>query len=178
MVDQANTLLKEDHRKNEPPLDKINKMTCAPSEDSDRPGHLPSLLRVFHVRMKKKLALKYLLSASEDSDQNGRMPRLIRIFAGHTSHFVCCFCRAAAQIVFRCVSYIINAYIIIICVVLNFWRTVYYPGSKQQRSRCAGWSAPLLFAYGINSFSHDVAPTFMRSSHSDQPYKNIGWLCS
>ena len=23
--------------------------------------------------------------------------------------------------------------------------------------RCAGWSAPLLFAYGINRFSHDVA---------------------
>ena len=23
--------------------------------------------------------------------------------------------------------------------------------------KCAGWSAPLLFAYGINRFSHDVA---------------------
>ena len=22
---------------------------------------------------------------------------------------------------------------------------------------CAGWSAPLLFAYGINRFSHDLA---------------------
>ena len=27
-----------------------NKMTCAPSEDSDQPGHLPSLIRVFAVR--------------------------------------------------------------------------------------------------------------------------------
>ena len=37
----------------EPPHDKTNKMTCAPSEDSDQPGHSPSLIRVFAVRMKK-----------------------------------------------------------------------------------------------------------------------------
>ena len=29
---------------NEPPHGKTNKMICAPSEDSDQPGHLPSLL--------------------------------------------------------------------------------------------------------------------------------------
>ena len=34
----------------EPPHDKTNKMTCAPSEDSDQPGHPPSLIRVFAVR--------------------------------------------------------------------------------------------------------------------------------
>ena len=28
----------------EPPCDKTNKMACAPSEDSDQPGHLPSLI--------------------------------------------------------------------------------------------------------------------------------------
>ena len=37
----------------EPPHDKTNKMACTPSEDSDQPGHLPSLIRVFAVRMKK-----------------------------------------------------------------------------------------------------------------------------
>ena len=31
----------------EPLHDKTNKMTCAPSEDSDQPGHLPSLIRAF-----------------------------------------------------------------------------------------------------------------------------------
>ena len=31
------------------PHDKTNKMACAPSEDSDQPGHLPSLIRVFAV---------------------------------------------------------------------------------------------------------------------------------
>ena len=35
------------YKQNEPPHDKTNKMTCAPSEDSDQPGHPPSLIRVF-----------------------------------------------------------------------------------------------------------------------------------
>ena len=34
----------------EPAHDKIYKMACAPSEDSDQPGHPPSLIRVFAVR--------------------------------------------------------------------------------------------------------------------------------
>ena len=36
---------------------------CAPSEDSDQPGHPPSLIRVFAVRMKKAWILSYQLSA-------------------------------------------------------------------------------------------------------------------
>ena len=35
----------------EPHRDKINKMVCVPSEDSDQPGHPPSLVRVFTVRL-------------------------------------------------------------------------------------------------------------------------------
>ena len=42
-----------------PSHDKTNKMTCAPSEDSDP----PSLTRVFAVRMKKASVLSYPLSA-------------------------------------------------------------------------------------------------------------------
>ena len=34
----------------EPPHDKTYKMDCAPSEDSDQPGHPPSLIGVFAVR--------------------------------------------------------------------------------------------------------------------------------
>ena len=34
----------------QPPLDQTNKMTYAPSEDSDQHGHPPSLIRVFAVR--------------------------------------------------------------------------------------------------------------------------------
>ena len=37
--------------RNEPPHDKTNKMAYLPSEDSDQPGHSPSLIRVFTVRL-------------------------------------------------------------------------------------------------------------------------------
>ena len=37
--------------------------TCAPSKDSDQPGHPPSLISVFAVRMKKPWVLTYPLSA-------------------------------------------------------------------------------------------------------------------
>ena len=47
------------------PHDKTNKMACAPSKDSDQPGHPPSLIRVFAVRMKKAWVLSYPLSAQE-----------------------------------------------------------------------------------------------------------------
>ena len=36
---------------------------CAPSEDSDQPGHPPSLIRVFAARMKKAWVLSYPLSS-------------------------------------------------------------------------------------------------------------------
>ena len=65
---------------------------CAPSEDSDQPGHPPSLIRVLAVRMKKPLVLSYPLSAQ-------RMPRLIWVFLG--SHSFCWFCHEAAQFRFR-----------------------------------------------------------------------------
>ena len=50
---------------NEPPHDKTNKMACAPSEDSDQPGHPPSLIRVFAVSMKKAWVLSYPLSMQQ-----------------------------------------------------------------------------------------------------------------
>ena len=50
---------------NEPAHNKINKMTCAPTDDSDQPGHQPSLIRVFTVRMKKACLLSYSLSAQQ-----------------------------------------------------------------------------------------------------------------
>ena len=39
--------------------DKIYQMTCAPSKVSDLPGHLPSLIRVFAVCLKKVEVLGY-----------------------------------------------------------------------------------------------------------------------
>ena len=46
-----------------PHRDKTNKMVCAPSEDSDQPGHPHSLIRVFAVRLKTAWVLSYPLSA-------------------------------------------------------------------------------------------------------------------
>ena len=48
---------------NEPEGSGELKMACAPSQDSDQPGHLPSLIRVFAVRMKKHWVLSYPLSS-------------------------------------------------------------------------------------------------------------------
>ena len=48
---------------NEPPHD--NKMTCAPSKDSDQPEQLPSLIRVFAVCMKKSWVLSYPLRSQQ-----------------------------------------------------------------------------------------------------------------
>ena len=39
--------------------DKTNKMACAPSEDSDQPGHPHSLIGVFVVRLIKVWTLSY-----------------------------------------------------------------------------------------------------------------------
>ena len=53
----------EDILKYEQAHDNSYKMACAPSEDSDQPGHPPSLIRVFAVRIKKALVLSYPMSA-------------------------------------------------------------------------------------------------------------------
>ena len=56
---------------------------CAPGEDSDQPGHPPSLIKVFAVRMKKAWVLSYPLSAQQRLIRLGGRPgwseRLIRL---------------------------------------------------------------------------------------------------
>ena len=61
----------------EPPHDKANKMACAPSENSDQPGHPPSLIRAFTVRSISSLGPHVSSCGREDSDQTMQMPRLI-----------------------------------------------------------------------------------------------------
>ena len=83
--------------KNEQPHDKTNKMACAPSKDSDQPGHPPSLIRVFAVRMKKAGVLSYLLSTQQRlwSDWADAQADLSLRWA-HIPF--CWFCHEAAQI--------------------------------------------------------------------------------
>ena len=58
---------------NELPHNKTKNMICVPSEDSNQPRHLPSLIRFFAVRMEKAWVLSYPLSHSEGSDQTGQI---------------------------------------------------------------------------------------------------------
>ena len=72
-------------------------MAYAPSEDSDQPGHMPSLFRVFAVHMKKAWVLCYPLSAQQ---------RLLSDWADaqadlslHWAHMpFCWFCHEACHI--------------------------------------------------------------------------------
>ena len=70
----------------EPPRDKTNKMACAPSEDSDQPGHPP---RVFAVHMKKARVLSYPLSAQQLIRLGGWLGWSESSLGGRTYHFVC-----------------------------------------------------------------------------------------
>ena len=70
--------------------------TCAPSKDSDQPGHPPSLIRVFAVHMKNAWIHSYPLSAQQrlwsdwvDAEADLSLRWLQRSF--------CWFCDAAAQ---------------------------------------------------------------------------------
>ena len=73
------------------------KSDCAPREDSDKPGHPPSLIRVFAVRMKKAWVLSYPLSAQ------WRLLIRLRGCSGRSesslgTQSLCWFCHEAAQI--------------------------------------------------------------------------------
>ena len=70
----------------EPRHDKTNKNECAPSEDSDQPGHPPSLIRVFAVRMKKTWVLSYPLSGCPGWSESSL-----------GAHSLSWFCHAVAQ---------------------------------------------------------------------------------
>ena len=63
---------------------------CAPSEDSDQPGH-PSSLSTW----RKLGSWATHWAHSEDSDQTGRMPRLIWVFAGRTLILLILSCRGS-----------------------------------------------------------------------------------
>ena len=84
-------MLELDHFKFEPPHDKTNKKACAASEDSDQPGHPPSLIRVFAVRMKKAWVFSYPLSTQQrlSSDwEDAQADLSLRWVQGHFVDFV------------------------------------------------------------------------------------------
>ena len=86
------------------PHDKTHKMICAPSEDSDQSGNLPSLIRVLRsgsasAQSDQSLCCvianqweakdqRFFHAYGKGSDQTGCMPRVIWVFAGLTGNFV------------------------------------------------------------------------------------------
>ena len=80
----------------EPRHDKTHKTMCAPSEDSDQPGHPPSLIRVSAARLKQNWVLSYLLSAQRRlwSDWADVQADLSRRWAQKS---FCWFCHDVAQ---------------------------------------------------------------------------------
>ena len=75
---------------------------CAPIEDSDQPGHLPSLIRVFGSSLCAQWVAKdpsFLHADSEYSDQTGRIPRLIWVFAGRTHTLLVLSCHGLISVI-------------------------------------------------------------------------------
>ena len=68
-----------------------------PSEDSDQPGHPPSLIWVFAVRMKKAWVLSYPLSIQRRLTRLGGCPGWSESSLG--AHSFCWFCHVVAQFV-------------------------------------------------------------------------------
>ena len=69
---------------------------CAPSEDSVQPGHPPSLIRVFAVRMKKAWVLNYPMSAAKTLIRLGGCPGWSE--SSLVAQSFCWFCHEAAHL--------------------------------------------------------------------------------
>ena len=70
-------------------------MACAPSEVSDQPGHPPSLIKDFAIRMKKAWVLSYPLSTQRRLIRLGGCPDRSESSRGARSF--CWFCHEAAH---------------------------------------------------------------------------------
>ena len=156
---------------------------CAPNEDLDQPGHPPNLIRVFAVCMKKAWVLSYPLGAQRRhrSDWAGAQADLILRWAH--SHFFGFVMSRLNQIIANYIymSLVTRKPVFGVCdqvrhkpactaaettqglEILDI-ASIGIILSKQWSAKalirlrgCAAWSARLLFAYSINSFSHDVA---------------------
>ena len=80
----------------EPQHDKTNNVTCAPSKDSDQPGHPPSLIRVFAVRFMGGSGPKLSLGRQRRLIRLGRCPADLSLRWSHRSF--CWFCHVAAHL--------------------------------------------------------------------------------
>ena len=94
----------------EPRHDKTNKMICAPSEDSDQPGHPPSLITVSAVSLKQNWVLSYPLSAQRRlrSDWADAQADLSLRWSQNS---LCSFCHEVVQVASSSSLYMQHIYI-------------------------------------------------------------------
>ena len=100
---------------NEPQQDKTNKLTCEPSEDhqSDQPGYLHSLIRVFACAKWVAKDSRFLCANNKDSDQTGRISQLIGVFADCSGHVI---------------GFVMLRLKIFLCIPLAIVFTIYFHG--------------------------------------------------
>ena len=72
---------------------------CAPSEDSDQPGHPPSLIRVFAVRSMDSRVQAFFMRTAKTLIKLGGRPCWSESSLG--AHSLCWFCHEAAHIYMR-----------------------------------------------------------------------------
>ena len=77
----------------EPPHDKTNKMICAPSEDSDQPGHPPS-----PISFRSALNGYFFHADIEDSEQTWRMSAQSDLSLRWAHMQFCWFCHDASHL--------------------------------------------------------------------------------
>ena len=129
---------------------------CAPSEDSDQPGHPPSLIRVFAVRMKKPWVLSLPLSAQR------------RLWSGWSesslgAHSLCWFCHEAAHMLYSCVI------VLHICVIVMI---VLYSVFHNMLNLSAACMESVL--YKGNTISHAVIQGYGICMYASALFLN-GW---
>ena len=93
----------------EPRHDKTNKMIRAPSEDSDQPGHPPSLIRVSAVRLKQTWVLSYQQCTAKTLIRPGGCPGWSESSLG--TKVILLFCHEVAQNAFSSSLHMQHIYI-------------------------------------------------------------------
>ena len=96
-------------------------MACAPSEDSDQPGHSPSLVRAFASHMKKAWVLSYPLSVQWRLIILGRCPGWSKSSLDTQAIlFVLSCCGSNYVVIFVFYLYYYNEYILLVTMTMRY----------------------------------------------------------